>query len=462
MENNTAQISKHGLGKYIGDREFYKRVNSIAIPLAFQSVFTSSLGIVDSLMVSWIGMVSAVGTAAQIETIANTVAFGAVSGTGIFCSQFFGAKDEKKLKQSFGISLTMSLLIGTVFFLLASFFGDNIMRFYLNDETVIQYGGMYLNIARFSYIPAILSTCFSFVYRSIRKTKVPLIISIIAMATNCILNYLLIFGVGIFPELGVAGAAYATVIAQTLSLTIHIIYAIKTKQPFMGKFKELFGFTMSFFTAVMSKVLPLMFNELLFGFGSSLFVKAFGALGTDSMDAYYVGTKISEIFFFVIMGLSNANTVISGNTLGSGDIERAKREGNYFIGLSAALAVIMSIVIVIFAGPMVALFNLQNPVVVKNAITIVRIFSLKISLRLFIVIVFGALRAGGESKILTLLDSGLLWTIGLPLAFFSVNVLNIQSIAVVFVIIQIEQLVRMVLGLMRYKTYRWAVNLTNI
>ncbi|MEG2915882.1 MAG: hypothetical protein RR839_05505, partial [Oscillospiraceae bacterium] len=102
------------------------------------------------------------------------------------------------------------------------------------------------------------------------------------------------------------------------------------------------------------------------------------------------------------------------------------------------------------------------PAVFESAVTIVRVFSIKISLRLFIVIVFGALRAGGDSKILTLLDSGLMWAVGIPLAFFAVHVLKIESISFVFLIIQLEQVIRMILGLIRYKSYKWAVNLTRI
>ncbi|SHJ40454.1 putative efflux protein, MATE family [Hathewaya proteolytica DSM 3090] len=450
------------MGKYVASKEFYGRVSSIAVPLALQSVLSSCMGIVDSLMVSWIGMVSAVGTAAQVESISNGVAFGIVSGVGIFCAQFFGAKDSKNLKRSFGLSLILTTFIGLLFLLVAGFFGPQILRFYLNDDKVISYGNTYLQIVKYSYLPSLLCFSFNYVYRAVHKAKMSLIISFVSMITNCIFNYLLIFGKLGLPKMGVGGAALATVMAQSLGLIIHVIYAYKTKQPFIGTFKEMFGFDIKFVRAVMRKVFPLIFNELLFGFGSTLFIKAFGSLGTKAMDAYYVGTKISEVFFFVIMGLSNANTVITGHTLGSGDINKAKKEGDYFIGIAGFLALIMSVVIVIFAKPMVMLFNLQEPIAFASAVTIVRIFSLKISLRLFIVLVFGALRAGGDSKVLTLLDSGLMWAIGIPLAFLCVKVFKIQSIGTVFIIIQVEQIVRLVLGMIRYKGYKWAVNLTNI
>lgn len=446
--------------KFFAPFSFYKKAGSIAIPLAFQSILSSSMGIIDSLMVSWIGMVSAVGTAAQLDTLAITVSFGAVSGTGIFCAQFFGAKDYKNLKRSFGLSLVLSFCIGLFFMLISSFFGSQIIKFYLNDSDVVKYGGMYLNILRFSFIPSSVSYAFSYVYRAIHNTKVPLFIGVVSMLVSVILKYFLIFGTYGFPNLGVEGAAYATLIAQCLGLIIHIVYAIKTNQPFMGSLKEMFSFDTKFVKSIMKRISPLIFNELMFGFGNTLFIKAFGSLGTSSMEAYYVGSKISDIFFFVVMGISTATAVMVGNTLGSGDIEKAKKDGNYFIGMAGVLAVISTISIVVFASPMVSLFGLKDPSVFLNAVTIVRVFSIRISLRLFIVIVFASLRAGGDSKVLTFLDSGIMWFIGLPLAFFTVNVLKIHEISLVFLFIQLEQLVRMSLGLIRYKSGKWAVNLT--
>ena len=297
-------------------------------------------------------------------------------------------------------------------------------------------------------------------YRAIHNTKVPLFISIVSMFTNVCLNYVLIFGKFGFPMLGVGGAAYATLIAQCLGLTIHIIFAVRTYQPFMGRARELFGFDLNFVKPVMKKIFPLIFNELMFGFGNTLFIKAFGALGTKSMEAYYVGNKISEIFFFVVMGVSNATAVMLGNTLGSGDIEKAKQEGNYFVGTAGILAVISTVLIIVFARPMVSVFGLKDPAVFLNAVTIVRVFSVKISVRLFVVIVFASLRAGGDSKTLTYLDSGIMWLVGLPLAFFAVSVLKIQEIWMVFLFIQLEQVIRVTLGLIRYKSGKWAVNLT--
>lgn len=446
--------------RYIGPRAFYRKASLLAIPLAIQQLVSSCMGIIDSLMVSWIHQVSAVGTAVQIETLCTAVAWGAIAGTGIFSAQFYGAHDQKNLKRTFGLSIILGMGIGLIWLIIAAIFGRQIISFYIQDRAVIENSYQYLMIAMFSYIPLCLGFSFSYIYRSIQNTKVPLIIGIAAMGINIFVNYILIFGHLGCPALGIKGAALGTFIAQSFMLVSHIAYAYFSKQQFIGTFQEMFSLDYRFVKPIMRKIQPLIFNELMFGFGSTLFVKAFGVLGTSSMDAYYVGAKLSDVFNAVVTGISNATAVMLGVSLGSGDVREAREEGNYFVGMAVFLAVMSIVFIFGFSHQLVAIFQLEDTYVVEQAVAIVKVFSLKIALRMFIVIVFSSLRAGGDSKILALLDSGLMWGIGIPLAFISVHLFHIQSIAMVFLVCQIEQIIRVYLGMKRYRKGEWAVNLT--
>ena len=117
-------------------------------------------------------------------------------------------------------------------------------------------------------------------YRNINRPKIPLVVGIMAMFINIIVNYILIFGLYGFPKMGIQGAAMGTCIAQIVSLLVHILFAYYTHQPFIGTLQEMFTFDMHFVKPILQKTQSIIFNELLFGFGSTLFIKAFGALGT--------------------------------------------------------------------------------------------------------------------------------------------------------------------------------------
>ncbi len=450
------------INKYIGPRHFYKKTSKVAIPLALQQMLSSAMGIIDSLMVSWIGHVSAVGTAAQIDLLCSMISYGAIGSTGIFSSQFFGANDERNLKRIFGLSIIIALINGFFWFTLAAFFGKYVLQFYMDDMAIVQNGLLYLKIAMFSYIPSCIQFAFSYMYRSIQKANITLRVAVFSMIINTVLNYILIFGVGPCPSLGVQGAALGTLIAQCITVLVYFIHAYKTKQPFIGSIKEMFQIKSDFVSPILKKIYPLIINEALFGIGSTLFVKAFGVLGKDSMDAYYVSNQITNIFLFIVYGYGNAITVLLGTTLGKGKIEEAIKESYYHAGLSFILAIVLVVGMIYFTNPMLSLFSLDTYFSYHLAVYMMYVQAIKISMRLFNFMIFSVLRAGGDSKIISLLDSGIMWTVGLPLAFFSVHVLHINNIALVFLIVQLEQLIRMLIGIRRFHSAQWAQNLTTL
>ena len=448
------------LKKYFGEWSFYKRVLFIALPLALQQLLSSAMGIVDSIMVSWIGEVTAVGTASQLENMCITICFGAVTGIGIFAAQFFGAKEYHNMKKTFGIGVLFAIVCGSLWWLGITFFGHQIVYFYIKDEVVLESALRYLSIAKYSYIPLCLSFTFSYFYRCMQKTYIPMFVGITGMVVNVVLNYLLIFGNFGFPQLGVVGAAWGTLCAQCVSLCLYIGYSLYAKVPFVGHFNEMFNLNLEFVKPIWKRTYPLVINEAFYSFGSSLFIKAYGMLGTAAMDSYYVGNQITNLFFAACNGISSSASAILGSELGKNKIERAVEYGDYFLGLAGILSVIVSSLIVVSSEFLVSLFGLVDPTVHALAVMIVRVAAVRISLRLFNVVVFASMRAGGDTRYMVFLDSGIMWIVGIPLSYFLVLGCGLTNIAVVFLLVQIEQVVRIIIGLYRHKSGVWAKNLT--
>lgn len=431
----------------------------VGLPIMIQQMLNSIMGIVDSIMVSSINGVSAVGNATQIENLMMTISFGAASGASIFIAQYFGSKDEVHQRKSFFVGVGFTLLIALGMLTLATFFPRELMGFFIDDVTVIENSLVYLDVVKWSYIPFVITMMFSFAYRSIQKTMVSLGIGIIAMITNVVLNAILIFGLFSFPRLGIQGAAIATLIAHTLSAILHVIYARLTHQPFFSLEIKNMLVESPLVKKISSRAIPLMFNELFFGVGMTLFIRFYGMYGPESLESYYVANQLSMFFFFAIMGVNAASSAILGAILGEGKLEEAKVTMHYFYGVGVFLALGLSLLVLILAPWLVSLYGngVGQP---QLAILILRVLSLRLSLRVFNVLIFSALRAGGDAKFLTWLDAGLVWGIGLPLTAFLVLVVKVESLAVVLLLVQIEQVVRVVIGLMRVSQGRWLMNLT--
>ncbi len=448
--------------KYFGNALFYRRTAMLAVPSMLQQLLSSAMGIVDTIMVAWIGAVSAVGIGSQLEGMCITIAFGVMEGVGIFAAQFFGAHDYSSMKKTFGLSLLLNGAIGLAWFLGVTCAGRAIVSFYVKDPAVVAQALIYLNIVRFSYPLTCIAFTFNYLFRCIHKTTVPMYLSVGAMGLNCFFNYVLIFGALGFPKLGVAGAAWGTVIAQSASVIGYIVYTVWKKVPFVGSFREMFFLSSSFVSPIMERTYPTILNEALFSFGSSMFIKAYGLLGTRVTDAYYVGNTITNIFFSVCNGMSVAAGMILGAELGGGNRDEAIKESRWFLVLALILAVIVSIVIVAFAAPLVSLFGLTDAGVIETAVGVVRIASIRISTRLIIVVIFSALRAGGDSRFLMFLDSGIMWGVGIPVVYLLISVLGMTDFVMIFFLAEIEQFVRIAIGMKRYHSNRWAVNLTGL
>ena len=447
--------------KYIADKEFYRGTAKIAVPLALQTALQSCMSMVDTLMVSWIGMVSAVGTAAQVDTLSGMIMYGCIGGISMFAAQFYGAGDYRNLKKCLGFSLCLVMANGLLWFLAATFFGRQILSFYINDPVIIENGLQYLSISRFALIVSAVSFAFSNMYRSTHQPSVSLRIAVISGLCNVLFNWLLIFGIGPFPEMGVRGAALGTVSAQLISVSLLLSHAIYTKQPFLGTFSEMFTLKKEFVKPIFARIVPLIVNESTFGVGQTLFIKAFGQLGTRQMDAYFAGNQIFNLMTFVIYGYGNAVQILLGSSLGKGQIEKARKECDYHIGLAAMISVMLVLALTVFAKPMVSLFRLA-PDIEPLAVSVVYVFAVKASMRLYNFMIFCILRSGGDAGIIQFLDSGLEWLVGLPVTFFCVGVLHMQSLPLVLLAAQSEQLVRLVFGMKRVKTYRWAKDLTKL
>jgi putative MATE family efflux protein len=449
------------LKSYVAPKHFYKKVAFVALPITIQHLLNNMMGVVDGIMVSAINQVTAVGTALQIEMLVLTITYGVASGASIYIAQFFGSKDAAGQKKAFGFGMILSLLVALLWFLLALFFGEAIIKFYIQDPVVVENSLKYLNITMYSYFPFAILMMFSFSYRSIQKTKIPMVIGVVSMALNVIFNYILIFGHFGFPVLGIVGAAYGTLLARLIAVGFYLAYAISQRESFIGKPSEIFSFNMHQWKVMANRTYPLMINEFFFGLGSTLFIRFYGTLGTNAMDSYYVAFKLSQMFMFVVMGINAATAAILGADLGKGDLDKAKENAHHFIGLGVMLSLTMVMIIMLLAPGLVGLYQLSDQMVIDSAILIVRFFALRLALRMFNVMIFSSLRAGGDSRYLTFLDAGILWLVGLPLAYVLVYVLKLDNLPIILLIVQIEQIVRLIIGSVRVKKGSWLKNLTH-
>ena len=200
------------------DRKFYSVMLKVALPIAAQSLVFNLLNAVDVLLIGQLGetSVAAVALSNQWTFLMNLFLFGVGSGTAIFTAQFWGRHDVPNLRRAFGVGLTIGVLGSALFAAVAILAPALVLRIYTNDLEVVALGAPFLKMVGFSYVFTALTTVFGITLRTTRHVKLPVTVSVFALSLKTALAYCLIFGYLGFPQLGIMGAAVATVIARVL------------------------------------------------------------------------------------------------------------------------------------------------------------------------------------------------------------------------------------------------------
>lgn len=213
------------------DRSFFKGLFIIAIPIMLQNLVNSFVNMVDTVMIGQLGTaeIAGVGLANNFFFLLNMLLFGAASGAGVFTAQFWGKKDIAGIRKNTGLCIVIVILISSFFTIVSLFAPEKVLRLYTTDQDVIKIGAEYLRTVAPCFIPFAISFVFTLVMRTIEKVKLAMVVTIISLSVNVLFNWLLIFGIGPFPTLGVKGAAIATVLARTIEviLLVSISYSKK-------------------------------------------------------------------------------------------------------------------------------------------------------------------------------------------------------------------------------------------
>lgn len=458
--NNQAMLSTKQ-NSWIAPREFYRKVLRIILPVCLQQLLNQGANFVDTMMVSYIGYVSAVAVAGEVNNLMLLVSFGVNSGLSVYAAQFYGIRDWKSLRRCFGLFMGLNLLTAGLFFALVMVGRTRLLSFYSPDMVLVEQAWEYLSVFAVSFFFSAISNAFSFMYRCVQNPKVPMVIGIGVNLGNALLNYLLIFGKLGLPAMGAKGAALASVIAIGAGLLAHIVYAVVSRQPFLGSFREIVDWPISFWQPMVRRIAPLVLNELIFGLGDTMYMKAFNLLGTAALESYKVAFSIGMVPYTVTAGVGSACSVVVGECLGRKDKEGAKNTVRWLLPISAVTAIVVTVLVFLMARPAVGLFSLSSPALVGGTVVMVKLSALRIALRLFNVIFLFSIRAGGDSIYILFLDCGLVWLVGMPVAFGSILLCGVSSMPLLFLIVQFEQFVRLALGIRRYRTGKWLNNLTD-
>lgn len=453
---------------FIGDRNFYRRVIYIVIPMIIQNAVTSFVNFLDNIMVGQIGTEQMTGVAIvnQLIFVFNLCIFGAVSGAGIFGTQYYGKGDYEGQKYAFRFKIYSGILIIAAAFYLFTNHDAALIGLYLNDTgnvgditLALEYGKQYLAIMLFGLPAFAVSQIYINSIRETGQTMIPMISGAVAVFVNLILDYCLIFGIGFFPEMGVRGAALATVTARFVEFGIVVLWTHlhKKENPYIVGAYRGFGIPKKIFKDIFIKGSPLMLNEVLWACGTTTVVQCYAVRGLEVVAAQNISSTITNLFNIVYMQIGASIAIVVGQLLGAGKLEEAKDADNKMIFFCVSACAVISVIMMAFGGLFPSIYNTE-PQIRELAATFIRIAALFMPFCAFCHATYFTLRSGGKTVITFIFDSVYVWTVMVPVAYFAANRFSIP-IEGVFFLVQATEVVKVVIGFLMVRSNIWVQNI---
>lgn len=443
------------------NKDFLKVMLSIALPITLQNLIASSVNMLDTLMVTSLGneSLAAVGLANQVFFFYSVTIFGVATGSSIFISQFWGKKDSENIGRIMGISLFIVCFLGILFTIAALMVPELIMKIFSNDAEVIRLGVDYLRIVSLSYIITGISFLYAVASRSIGQAKMPMVASMISFATNALFNYLLIFGKFGFPQLGIKGAAYGTLIARLVEIIL-ILYSIYSNKenPLAHNMASLTDWSKEFIRKYFKTAYPVILNEAFWSLGTVLYSLAYAKIGTEAAAAVQILSTVQNIFMVMTRGLSNACTVMVGNKIGADEENEAIEYANSFLIISVVLGLILGVALFFTTEAILLFFRNITPGLHESSKKLLLVLAFFLFIKSFnSIMIVGVLRGGGDTKFSMFLEMGSVWLVGVPLAFLGALVLNLP-VYYVSILVNMEEVVKAAIGIPRIISKKWVTN----
>ena len=453
------------------DRDFYRHILAITLPIIIQNGISSFVSLLDNIMVGQMGTIpmSGVSIANQLFTIYALCIFGASAGAGIFTAQFYGKNDMEGVRYTFRFKYmvcTLLALIGLAVFML---WDAPLLSIYLTGEgdpadaaLTLAEARDYVRVNLWGFIPFALANAYSSTLRETGKTMVPMVGGIAAVLVNLVLNYLLIFGNLGLPEMGVRGAALATVVSRFVELSIVAGWAHwnsgKAAPYIRGAYQSL-RIPASLLKSIITKFIPLLANEFMWSTGIAMLNQSYSTCGLDVVPALTISATIQNLANVVSIALASAIGICMGQMLGAGKSrEELKSANRKLLGLSLVVGVAFGGLLLAVSGLFPRLYNTTDQVR-SLATALICVTGLTLPLMGYSLSCYFTLRSGGQVMVTFLFDSCFMWCCPVLLAF-CLSRFTDMSILWMYAICQSMDLIKAGIGTLLIRKGIWIRNLT--
>lgn len=443
-----------------GNDVFYQKLFSLVLPIAFQQFMLAAVSASDALMLGLVSQtsLSAVSLASQITFVFNLFMGGLTMGTSILAAQYYGKGDKVSIEKIFAYVTKISFLISAVFFIASLFAPEMLMRIFTPEPQLIAGGIVYLRIVAASYLFTEVSQIYLCILKNTGYAIKSMVIGSTSVVVNILLNASLIFGLLFFPEMGIAGAALATTISKLIEMIWAYAESLRENRARLHV-KYCFNADRALAKDYWTYTTPMLGDYLVWGCGFTTYSVIMGHLGSDAVAANSIANIVKNLIVSFCTGLANGGGIIVGNELGMGNLKQAKKYG----GLLWKMAIISGAVsglLLIALSPLILNVTALSPQAkgyLKWMLILCACYMVAKSINM--TTIAGVFPAGGDSKFGLVCDAVTMWIFAVPIGFLAAFYLHLP-VVVVFLIINLDEVVKLPAAVVHYRKYGWLRNIT--
>lgn len=447
--------------KLLFEKDFFKSIFLIAMPIAMQNVISFGVNAMDSIMLGKLGdiAVSGANLGGQPFFLLMIVGFGLAGGGSVLIAQYWGKGEKEVIKRVMRISMLVVTILSLIATFVCYFFPYQVMSLFTHEKEVLEASASYLKVLSLGFVFFSTSSNYMTSLRAVENVNMSTMVYAMSFFVNVFFNYVFIFGKFGAPEMGIVGAALGTVISRIFEFTCSIIYMYFIEKEIGFKLHCMIKHDSNLLGDYIKHSLPVVGNELVWGLGSIATSMIMGRIGSIFVAANSITGVVAQLAQVFIFGIANAAGVICGKTIGSGDLKKAQKIANTLVLMGIGFGIFSATVILLMRTPFLTIYDI-TPQAKDTAYKMMFVLALTQPIwAVDIVSIVGVLRGGGDTRMGLILDGCGMWLINIPMGILTGLVLKLPA-QYIFLAMKSDAFIKIFIEAKRILSGKWIRTVT--
>ena len=438
-------------------REFFPLLFAVAV----QQILSLTVNLVDNFMLGSYSEAAMTGAAVvnQIQFMLQNLAAGIGAGVTVLSAQYWGKQEIDSIRRIVSLGLKFAFGAGVLFFVVCSIAPQAVLRIFSTDVVILQQAEQYLSLMRWSFVIFAISTVLMYSLQSVQTAGIGMVMSGCTICINATLNSIFIFGRFGAPELGIRGAAIATLTSRVAELLVVVLYILFVDKKLHMRLRHMVMLDATFLSDYVRVAVPMMMSYELWGISQAAQTAILGHASSEGIAANSVASVFYQLFCAAGWSCANAAAVITGKTVGRGREDLIRSHTRVLQLVFLGMGVVTGLALFVCRGVILSFY-----VLAPETLRITRSF-----MTILCVIIVGGcyeypvecgiIAGGGNTKFAPIVDWTSVWLFAIPLAYYSAYVRG-WPLELTFFLLKSDQLVKCIPNFIYCNSYRWIRNLT--